>query len=90
MSYQINKSQKNSSKNNILQNSTINQLTSSSQNTNNFEKNIELINNLNNFFSISTNIAKSNEYLCNLITWSNSSSFTYCLLNPVNIHLKLF
>ena len=90
MSYQINKSQKNSSKNNFIQNSTINQLTSSSQNSNNFEKNIELINNLNNFFSISTNIAKSNEYLCNLITWSNSSSFTYCLLNPVNIHLKLF
>ena len=74
----------------FVQNSTNNQLNSSLQNANNFEQNIELINNLNNFFSISTNISKSNEYLCNLIAWSNSSSFTYALLNPVNIHFKIF
>ena len=62
-----------------------------SQNNNNLEQNLELIKNLNDFFSISSeNISKSNQYLCNLITWTNSSSFTYALLNPLNFQVKIF
>ena len=50
-----------------------------------------MINNLNDFFNIaSTNISKSNDYLCSLINWTYSSNFTYALLNPVNFNLKLF
>ena len=77
--------QTNLSENNII-------LTSKNvpQNNNKLEQNQELINNLNNFFNTSSNISKINEYLCNLINWSNSSSFTYALLNPVNFHLKIF
>ena len=57
----------------------------------NLEQNTEIINNLNNFFSLSSiDITKTNNYLCSLITWANSSSFTYALLNPVNFHLKIF
>ena len=61
------------------------------QKNNDLEQNTELLNNLNNFFSISsTNISKSNDYLCSLINSSNISNFTNALLNPVNFNLKLF
>ena len=57
----------------------------------NIEQNTEIINNLNNFFNTSSiNISKSNDYLCSLIKWENSSNFTYALLNPVNFQIKLF
>ena len=76
--------------NNIIS-STSNLQSNISQKNNNLEQNTEIINNLNIFFnSDSTNISKSNDYLCSLIKWSNSTSFTYALLNPVNFHLKLF
>ena len=84
------KDQTNLSENNITLASNNFQSKNLPQNYNNLEQNIELINNLNNFFNTSSNIPKVNEYLCNLINWSNSSSFTYALLNPVNFHLKLF
>ena len=61
------------------------------QDITNFSQNTEILQNLNNFFSISSqNISKSNEYLCSLITWQNSSSFVSALLNPLNFHIKLF
>ena len=79
-------------KTNLLGNNFISNIDIHSKKKNdNFEQNTELINNLNNFFNItSTNIVKSNDYLCSLINWSNCSNFTYALLNPVNFHLKLF
>ena len=84
------KEQTNLSENNIILASNNFQSKNLPQNNNNLEQNIELINNLNSFFNTSSNIPKINEYLCTLINWSNSSSFTYALLNPVNFHLKLF
>ena len=61
------------------------------QNMANFSQNTELLANLNNFFSISSkNISKSNEYLCSLINWQNSSSFISAILNPIDFHIKLF
>ena len=61
------------------------------QNITNFTQNAEMLSNLNNFFSInSKDVSKSNEYLCSLINWQNSSSFISALLNPVNFHIKLF
>ena len=61
------------------------------QNITNFTQNEEILSNLNNFFSIaSKDISKSNEYLCSLITWQNSSSFISALLNPINFHIKIF
>ena len=61
------------------------------QNISNFTQNEEILSNLNNFFSIaSKDISKSNEYLCSLITWQNSSSFISALLNPINFQIKLF
>ena len=61
------------------------------QNISNFLQNEEILSNLNNFFSIaSKDISKSNEYLCSLITWQNSSSFISALLNPINFQIKLF
>ena len=61
------------------------------QNFTNFSQNSEMLANLNNFFSISSkDISKSNEYLCSLIKWENSSSFISALLNPINFQIKLF
>ena len=61
------------------------------QNFTSFTQNTEMIANLNNFFSISSkDISKSNEYLCSLITWQNSSGFISALLNPINFQIKLF
>ena len=65
--------------------------TKSMDQNNNFQKNIELQNNLNIFFgSDSQNISKANNFLCNSVTWDNYSNFTYALFNPVNFNLKLF
>ena len=61
------------------------------QNITNFTQNTEMISNLNNFFNIaSKDISKSNEYLCSMITWQNSSSFISALLNPLDFQIKLF
>ena len=61
------------------------------QNFTNFAQNTEMLDNLNNFFSISSkDISKSNEYLCSMIKWENSSSFISALLNPINFQIKLF
>ena len=85
------KEETNLSEGNLFSNSINFNSMGGSQNNNNLAQNPELIKNLNDFFSISSaNISNSNQYLCDLITWSNSSSFTYALLNPVNFHLKIF
>ena len=61
------------------------------QNITNFTQNTEIISNLNNFFRMdSKDISKSNEYLCSLINWQNSSNFISALLNPLDFHIKLF
>ena len=61
------------------------------QNFINFSQNSEMLANLNNFFSISSkDISKSNEFLCSMIKWENSSSFISALLNPINFQIKLF
>ena len=64
----------------------------SAENFIDFSQNTEILSNLNNFFSVSSpeDIAKSNKYLCSLITWENSGSFISALLNPINYQIKLF